>query len=703
MEERNGTGSGEAAERGTDMKKILMLTLVLLAIVAIAVPASAANVFLFTEKSITLFEGESVETALRREGNFDGEGEIAYSSSNASIASVAEDGTVTAVSKGQATISASLSRGGKRLVKAQATVKVLRAVKKVTLNVASLSVYEPTDPAVTELLKDDTENRVLVVPAGATVSLRATCTPEDASNRNVKYETTDAGVAKVAGTSLKAMQRGECDLTVASAQNPEVTEVFRVLVIQPVKKITINAGNKKVSAGSTLQLSAECQPENASIKDVTWSSKNPGIATVDASGVVTGLQKGNVTITATAADGSKVVGSAVISVLQPVTSLSFTTKDLSVVVGRTVQARVSAQPVSASDKTVDWSSSDETIATVKNGVIKGVQAGVCSITATSRSNPEVSVSADVTVKQLITKIECVNDPAELNLLVGQSQQLYWKISPDDATIKALNFKSQHRTVVTVDSNGVVTAVGRGLASVYAVAQDGSGKQGAARINVIQPVTGVHLNRDVYLIQLYQAGRITAYPEPKNANNQRVTWFTDNEGVATARGSGTSTASVYGVSRGSTYITTQTEDGGYTATAELKVDDFNGAIIVDSLNVRGDYDIRVTLKNVNRDIIVRNVYFTVECFDLDGNPMVCNTDGVSCYFNGSYPFELGPYERSNLSHIRFSNYNITEPVGGIRVTITGWKDPWGYDWEIPEGDRKPQSWYRFGGGSDEAEG
>ena len=685
------------------MRKILSLTLALLICLGIAAPASAANVFLFTEKTLTLFEGESVQTALKREGNFDGEGEISYASSNASVASVSADGTVTAVSKGQAAITATLTRNGKRVGRAQTTVKVLRPVKKVTLSTANLSIYEPTDPAVTELLRDDTTNRVLVIPAGASAILKTTCTPEDASNRNVEYTTSDAGIAKITGATLKAVQGGECDLTVSSKQNPEVTEVFRVLVIQPVKKITINAGDKKVAAGSSKQLTVVCDPENASIKDVVWSSKHPNVATVDANGVVTGVQKGNATITATASDGSKVVGSVLINVTQPVTSLSFQNADLSVVAGRTVQARVSAQPVSASDKSVDWSSSDETIATVKNGVIKGNKAGVCTITATSRSNPEVSVSAQVTVKQLITKIECVNDPADLNMLVGETRQLYWKIYPEDATIQTLDFKSQHRTVLTVDGNGVVTAVKRGLASVYAVSKDGSGKQGAARINVIQPVTGVELHRSTYLIQLYQAGRITAYPQPKDANNQRVTWSTADEGIATARASGTSTASVYGVSRGFTTIQTTTEDGGFTTTAELWVDDFNSAIIVDGLAVAGDTNVRVTLKNVNSNLTVRNVYFTVECFDMNGDPMVCNIDSVSTYFTGSYPFELGPYQRSNPDRIRYTNYYITQPVGGIRVTITGWKDPFGYDWEIPEADRRPQSWYRFGGGSGEGVG
>ena len=63
------------------MKKIWIWTIALLLCVSVAVPAMAASVFAFTEKALTLFEGESAQTALRREGNFDGDGEITYTSS----------------------------------------------------------------------------------------------------------------------------------------------------------------------------------------------------------------------------------------------------------------------------------------------------------------------------------------------------------------------------------------------------------------------------------------------------------------------------------------------------------------------------------------------------------------------------------------------------------------------------------------------
>ena len=71
------------------------------------------------------------------------------------------------------------------------------------------------------------------------MELQATCTPSDASNRKVSFTSTDEGILKAGNTSARAMQAGECDLIVASVQNPEVQEIYHVLVTQPVTKVTV--------------------------------------------------------------------------------------------------------------------------------------------------------------------------------------------------------------------------------------------------------------------------------------------------------------------------------------------------------------------------------------------------------------------------------------------------------------------------------
>ena len=679
------------------MKKRTIAWLIVLAVCLSAVPALAANVFQFTEKVINIFEGDTYPTELKREGSYDGDGEIVYASNREAYVSVSQDGVLTAVSKGRADVTASLMRNGKRVGQAKTTVNVLRAVNKVTLNTSKMSVYEPGDPAVAGLLKEPTDNQVIVIPAGSYVALAATCTPEDASDRKVTYTSTDAGVVKAQGTSMKALQRGECDLIVASVQNPEVTETFHVLVIQPVKKITIDAGNKTVAAGSTLQLTALCQPDNASIQDVTWTSKTPQYATVDENGVVTGVARGNANIVATAADGSRVAASVSVSVTQPVTSISMTTPEVQVIAGRSATAKATALPANASDKKLTWSSSDDSIATVRaNGQVTGVKAGTCTIYATSVSNPEVSVSATVVVSQLVTKIENTNMPDELNILVGQSVQTRWNILPEDATLKELTFKSNYPKLASVDQNGLVTGLGRSVATITAVSKDAGKKYGTVKVNVIQPATGVNLPRTRYYIQRGGSGNVTANVEPKNANNRNISnWYSSDEGIATVRRNGSATGLIYGVSTGTTYITAVTEDGGFTASTQIRVGNWNSAVLVEELYVDQNNNIRITMRNMTQDVTFSNIHFIVECYDTEGNPFICNQDGESMYFEANYPHILGPYERTIHGSFSFGNYMIDRPLGGLILTVTSWKDAEGSLYTIPESERIKTTWNRMG--------
>ncbi len=675
------------------MKKRLMICL-LAAVFCLtaAVPALAANTFLFTEKIITLFEGESAQTALKREGNFDGEGEIVYTSSRETIATVSADGMITAIAKGRADVYASLMRNGKRVARATIAVNVLRAVTKVTLNTTKLSVYDPDDPAVAGLLKEPIAHQVLVIPAGGSASLVTTCTPETASSRKVVYSTTDAGVARLAGTTLRAVQRGECELTVASEQNPEITETFRVLVIQPVKKIQFEDGKKEVAAGSTLQLTAVCAPDNASITGVTWTSQNPTIATVDENGTVTGLKKGNAKITATATDGSRTAGSVIVRVTQPVTMITVKTPEIQVTVGKSAQAKATAQPDTASDRKLVWSSSDETIATVNSyGVITGKKAGTCIVTCTSNSNPDVTGTVTVAASQPVTKIENANEPEELSLLTGQTVQTRWNVQPADATDKTLTFKSRHPRVVTVDANGVVTAMGRGTATVEATAKDGSRKQGSVRITVIQPVTGVEVQQQRYYVQWGRSSQIRAIVQPRNANNQQVYWSSEDEGIASVRSTATSTGSIYGVAYGTTTVTAWTEDGGFSASAEVRVGNFIEAVLVEELYVDSQNNIQISLRNMTQDLTLGSISYRIECFDTEGNPFVCNTDGVSMYFDGEYVYGLPPMGRTYYGYFTSRNCAIDRMLGGITLTITGWQDAEGNAWQIPDNEQVRNTW------------
>lgn len=140
----------------------------------------------------------------------------------------------------------------------------------------------------------------------------------------------------------------------------------------------------EVSQGSTTTLTATVAPSDATNKNVTWSSSNISVATVDEDGVVTGILQGTATITVTTEDGS-FTDECEVTVTAPVavTGVTLNLNTASVAEGKTVTLTATVAPANAANKNVTWSTSDPSIATVSNGVVTGVAAGTATITVTT--------------------------------------------------------------------------------------------------------------------------------------------------------------------------------------------------------------------------------------------------------------------------------------------------------------------------------
>jgi len=206
------------------------------------------------------------------------------------------------------------------------------------------------------------------------------------------------------------------------------------------------------------------------------------------------------------------------------------------------------------------------------------------------------------------------------------------------------------------------------------------------------VEGVSIQYGVYHVQLERSLNIKALVQPSNANNQNVHFTIGDEYIATVSDQ-RNIGKVRGWHTGRTTITGTTEDGGYSASAEIRVGDFNRAIVVDDLYLERE-NIRISLRN-RSDFTVDRVYFTIETYDQNGEPLVCNTDGVSNTFNGVYRYEIAPDERSEHYVFDFEDYvQPLYPIGTVTITIYSWRDTEGYTRNIPEEDRPTQSYRRF---------
>ena len=390
------------------MKKLIIL-LIIAALACLAVPAMAAGDGIAFDMSVSAInEGETLQTVLTREGEA-ADGEVTYTSSNPKMATVDENGLVTAVKKGRVVITAAV-KGAKKTYKAQLKLDIVRPVTAVTVNESKLEVYAASDAKVASLLTarenaEENELPVMILPVKKRISVAATVEPKDATNRNIIFAGSDDAVFTAAKNVITGVAPGEAILTIGSQSNPDVSKRYRMLVVQPVKKILVEASEPAVIVGQQVTVSSKAEPENASIKDVIWSSGDERIVTVDQNGTVTGIKRGNGRIIATAADGSNVRANFNIKVVQNPESVTLSADELTIDIGKTKACKATVLPKNTDNKKVIWTSSDERIATVdKNGRIKGNAVGDCTITCTCEALETVSASMTVHIQLPVKKV-----------------------------------------------------------------------------------------------------------------------------------------------------------------------------------------------------------------------------------------------------------------------------------------------------------
>ncbi len=154
-----------------------------------------------------------------------------------------------------------------------------------------------------------------------------------------------------------------------------------------VTGVTLDKDSLTLTEGNTAQLTATVKPDNATNKNVTWTSSDETVATVT-DGLVTALKEGTATITVTTEDGSKTATCAVTvtAATVPVTGVTLSQTQASLYYNRTpntLTLTATVAPDNATNKAVTWTSSNPSVATVENGVVTAVAPGTAVITATA--------------------------------------------------------------------------------------------------------------------------------------------------------------------------------------------------------------------------------------------------------------------------------------------------------------------------------
>ncbi|MDE5586362.1 MAG: Ig domain-containing protein, partial [Muribaculaceae bacterium] len=232
-----------------------------------------------------------------------------------------------------------------------------------------------------------------------TAALTVTFTPANASNQGVTWSSSDESVAVVSLQGLiTAKQAGTATITATSANgltaSCEVTVAAKVI---EVTGITLSNTELKITEGETATLTATVAPDNATDKSVTWTSSDASIASVSSDGVVTALKPGNATITATSSNGKTATCAVTVAAnIISVESITISKTELSLTEGDTATLTATIAPENATDKTVTWTSSDASIATVSaDGTVTAVKAGTATITAASANGKTATCSVTV--------------------------------------------------------------------------------------------------------------------------------------------------------------------------------------------------------------------------------------------------------------------------------------------------------------------
>ena len=381
----------------------------------------------------------------------------AWSSANAGVATVDQNGMVTAVGAGTTVITANLE--GK-----ETTCEI---VVKVPLESIEMSEKEIS------LVEDgEAQLNVIYAPTDTTVE------------KNVAWTSSKPDVA-VVDQAGKVTAKTVGTATISAEVDGKTTTCKVTVTKKPVALESIELSEAKITMVETdkKQLTVKYNPSNTTVdRDVAWTTSNNKVAVVAADGTITAKGAGTATITATVAGKN---ASCVVTVKRKevaLESIELSETNVTMKAGNKKHLNVIYNPANTTvEKNVKWSTTDADVASVdKNGMVTAKSEGTVTITASVDGK---NATCEVNVEKAdVIDIESIQiNEQDVHLTKGDEKQLTVSYSPTNATVdKTVNWSSDNADVVSVDNNGKLVAKGVGVATITA---EMSGKTAICKVTV----------------------------------------------------------------------------------------------------------------------------------------------------------------------------------------------------------------------------
>ncbi len=494
---------------------------------------------------------------------------VTWSSNNSNVATVTSAGVVYARSAGQALITATANDGSGKFAYYVLTVT-------------------PAYDDDTRVTKVTITNKNSSMKIGTTYNLAWSVEPSTATNKTLTFSSSNTAVATITDKGvITAVGAGTTTIVAAANDNTAIVDSYELTVdaLVPVTQINVT-GKASMEVDESETFVATVLPEDASNKNVTWSSSNTNVATVDQTGKVTVVGSGTVVITATSVADTNVYGSFVVGVENvPITWITLTGKT-GMVYNETAYIGYTITPSNASNKKLLWTSSNTSIATVdQNGKVTASKktAGTTIITAAAQDGSGIKATLTLSVSKSVINVQSVTVTGRTLIGVGETIQATATVAPSNAHNQVLYWVSDNPSVANVDQTGKVTAYSAGSAMISAIATDGTLVRGGYVVTV--------KNGYVKVTTVNASGKTELYPKavsysayeiyPVNADDKTVSWTSSKPEVATVNEYGVVTA----LTVGTTAITATANDGsGVSGSYTVTVAD--NQVMVTKVNVSG---------------------------------------------------------------------------------------------------------------------
>ncbi|MBQ6600799.1 MAG: Ig-like domain-containing protein, partial [Clostridia bacterium] len=327
----------------------------------------------------------------------------------------------------------------------------------------------------------------ITVNAGEKEKITVYVKPEDATIKDIVYESSDESIVKVDEYgNITAVGEGTATVTVASKDDPTKSDTVTVNVKIPVTELVVDKTEITLKKDGTDKINATVNGD-ATNKKVIFESDNENIVTVDENGNLKAVGEGTTTVTVKSEDDSSITATVTVTVKNPVTEIT-ATEDFTLNVGdeKNLEAKVNED---ATNKELIYESDNPGVVKVdSNGDVRAVGEGTATITITSKDNPSITETVTVTVKIPVSDVTVEKD--EITLNKGDKDTIVPVVTPDNATNKEVTYTSSDETVVKVDENGNIEAVGKGEATITITSKDNPSEFVTVKVTVEIPVEDV---------------------------------------------------------------------------------------------------------------------------------------------------------------------------------------------------------------------